>query len=267
MGLFDRFKGKNTVEVKQTEQNTSSAPSIPFTAYKGKEPYVFISYAHVDSLAVYPIISEFHNNHYNVWYDEGIEPGIEWPEEIAKALDGCALFLVFITPSSVSSPNVRNEINFALAKKLPFIAIHLQETELTPGLQLQMGSKQAILKYNMEHESFKRKYNYSFETVLRAPRSRNTPPLQAAVEAPASVYKPTLAIEPSPLSLQKDNPTESITAKKDIMMDCEWIGNKMIRYLGGEKEITIPFRASTLFSNSFKDNPTIEKKQFLRMFL
>lgn len=244
---------------KQAEQSAGSVTGIPFTAYKGKEPYIFVSYAHVDSTVVYPIISEFHNDHYNVWYDEGIEPGIEWPEEIAKALDGCALFLVFVTPASVSSPNVRNEINFALAKKLPFIAIHLQETELTPGLQLQMGSKQAILKYNMEYEFFKRKYTYSFETVLRAPVRRNTPPIRSAVEVSAPAHSPVSAVEPAVPHAQESNPTEPVAAKKDITDDCEWIGNKLIRYLGSEKEVTIPFRASKLFSNAFKDNPTIEK--------
>ena len=141
--------------------------SIPFIAYKGTEPYMFISYAHVDSAQVYPIIMRFTRQGYNVWYDEGIEPGIEWPEEIAKALNASRLFVVFITPNSVASENVRNEINFALAHKLPFIAIFLCETTLTPGLQLQIGSKQAIMHYQMDGNSFERKYRYSFDTIFK----------------------------------------------------------------------------------------------------
>ncbi|HEY3782664.1 MAG TPA: SUMF1/EgtB/PvdO family nonheme iron enzyme [Fimbriimonadaceae bacterium] len=45
------------------------------------------------------------------------------------------------------SKNVRNEINYALNASKPFLAIHLSQTTLPRGLQLQMGDIQAILKY------------------------------------------------------------------------------------------------------------------------
>lgn len=160
--------------------NTTSqpfiAPRIPFAAYKGNAPYVFVSYAHKDSTSVYPIITQFNDQGYKIWYDEGIEPGIEWPEEIANALNSSSLFVVFITPNSVASENVRNEINFALAKKLPFIAIYLCETSLTPGLQLQIGSKQDIRKYILDDDSFRRKYSYSFDSIFHKPEKKPEPP-------------------------------------------------------------------------------------------
>lgn len=189
MGIFDKLRSKKNVQVETpSAAHHDRVSGIPFSAYRGKEPYMFISYAHIDSPTVYPIISEFNDMSYNVWYDEGIEPGIEWPEEIANALDGCSLFVVFITQSSAGSLNVRNEINFALSKKLPFIAIYLKETVLTPGLQLQMGSKQAILKYNMDDESFRRKYTYSFETVLK-PTAKHTvtSTKKSVIEEPAPI--------------------------------------------------------------------------------
>ncbi len=160
--------------------NTTSqpfiAPQIPFAAYKGNAPYVFVSYAHKILLQYIPIITQFNDQGYNIWYDEGIEPGIEWPEEIANALNSSSLFVVFITPNSVASENVRNEINFALAKKLPFIAIYLCETSLTPGLQLQIGSKQDIRKYILDDDSFQRKYSYSFDSIFHKPEKKPEPP-------------------------------------------------------------------------------------------
>ena len=149
--------------------SNKGVPNLPFAAYKGDEPYMFISYSHKDAGEVFPIIGQFHNQEYNVWYDEGIEPGIEWPEEIGKALNASSLFVVFITPDSVASENVRNEINFALKKKTPFIAIYLHETTLTYGLQLQIGSKQDIRKYLLDEDSFQRKYRYSFDSVFTKP--------------------------------------------------------------------------------------------------
>ena len=43
----------------------------PFPAYKGDEPYVFVSYAHDDSSRVYPEITRLRDQGFNIWYDEG----------------------------------------------------------------------------------------------------------------------------------------------------------------------------------------------------
>jgi tetratricopeptide (TPR) repeat protein len=132
-------------------------------AYKGTDPYIFVSYAHKDSDKVFPIISEFHKAGFLIWYDEGIDPGNEWPEEIGNVLDKCSLFIVFISDASAASVNVRNEINFVLKEDKHFIAIWLEEAKLTPGLKLQIGSKQAIMHFRMEPENFYRKCQQSFE--------------------------------------------------------------------------------------------------------
>jgi hypothetical protein len=139
----------------RTEQNQPSAE--PFEAYIGPLPYAFVSYAHKDSDAVFPGISRLHAQGYRIWYDEGIDPGNEWPEEIGRYLAGCSFFIVFVSPNAVQSHNVRNEINFALKKRKPFLAIHIVETTMPDGLELQMGAIEAILKYRMSEESYCRK--------------------------------------------------------------------------------------------------------------
>ncbi len=129
----------------------------PFEAYTGEEPYIFVSYAHKDAALVFPELVTLREKGYRVWYDEGIDPGNEWPEAIANALVGCAYFVVYITPNAVTSRNVRNEINFGLNKGLPFLAIHLVETQLPAGLELRMGDIQAIMRFRMSSESYERK--------------------------------------------------------------------------------------------------------------
>ena len=80
----------------------------PFAAYVGDEPYVFVSYAHSDSNLIYPELSSFHEAHVNSWYDEGIEPGAEWREEIADAITHARLFLYFVTSSSIQSEHCKS---------------------------------------------------------------------------------------------------------------------------------------------------------------
>lgn len=129
----------------------------PFEAYKGVEPYVFISYAHSDGDAVFEHLEQLRSRGVRVWYDEGIDPGNEWPEEIARALDRCALFIFFVSPRSVVSKNCRDEVNFALNASKPFLAIHMEETTLPVGLSLRMGSIQAIMQYRMPEDAYWRK--------------------------------------------------------------------------------------------------------------
>jgi hypothetical protein len=130
--------------------------SLPAVAYTGHDPFAFISYAHRDAEIVYPEIQRLDLMGYRVWYDEGIDPGNEWPEEVAGALKRSEQFIVFVTPRAVASANVRNEINYALKLAKPFFAIHLGETELPPGMDLQMSSIQAILKWRMDEQTYVR---------------------------------------------------------------------------------------------------------------
>lgn len=81
---------------------------LPFEACDGKQPYIFVSYAHADAECVFPDMAQLHKEGYRLWYDEGIDPGNEWPDEVAKALERAAFFLAYITPTAIASQNVRN---------------------------------------------------------------------------------------------------------------------------------------------------------------
>ncbi len=140
--------------------------SPPFDAYKGGEPYIFISYSHRDGATVFADILALHEAGYRIWYDEGIDPGNEWPEEIAKALDGCGQFVVYVSPRAVDSKNVRNEINFAINRAKPFLAIHLEETSLPRGLELRMGDIQAIMRWRMPAAQYDRKLRSALPRTL-----------------------------------------------------------------------------------------------------
>ena len=111
-----------------------------FEAYRGDAPYVFVSYAHDDDEVVYAELIRLRNLGFNVWYDEGVSPGTRWSDELAHRITHCALFLFYVTPRSIASTNCQDEANFRLDTDKPFLAVHLEETELPPGLQLRMGS-------------------------------------------------------------------------------------------------------------------------------
>lgn len=120
--------------------------------YEGDQKYIFVSYCHKDKAQVFPIIEQLAHDGYRVWYDEGIDPGSEWPEIIASHLNGCSACIAFISENSLNSHNCRREINFALLKKKAFISVVLEEVHMSLGMEMQLSATQAIFKYTLSTE-------------------------------------------------------------------------------------------------------------------
>ena len=116
-------------------------------AYKGKEKYIFVSYAHKDSEKVLPIIENMQHAGFRIWYDTGIEAGTEWPAYIEESLEKSAVVLAFISSASIESINCRNEINYALLKHKEMLVIYLENAELKYGLGLQLNALQSLYRF------------------------------------------------------------------------------------------------------------------------
>lgn len=132
----------------------SSDLSPPFEAYSGSEDYIFVSYAHRDSFLIFPELSDLNDAGRRIWYDEGIDPGSEWPEEIANAITRCALFVVYLSPYAVASKNVCNEINFALGLDKNVLVIYLRDTEVRPGLKMMIGGCRTLYRYLLSEKEY-----------------------------------------------------------------------------------------------------------------
>jgi hypothetical protein len=112
-------------------------------------------------------IKKLAESRYRIWYDEGIEPGNEWPEEVGRALTGCQLFLVFMSPAAMDSRNVRNEINLASSENKSVMVVFLQPAELSEGMKLQIGTVQFIHKNEMTDTDFLEKMRKVLDPELR----------------------------------------------------------------------------------------------------
>jgi hypothetical protein len=96
-------------------------------AYEGSEPYIFVSYAHRDSEKILPVILALYGQKYRVWYDEGIAPGSEWPENIAAHLKNAALVMIFVSKYYLDSKNCLNEQKAAATQNKKTVHILLDE--------------------------------------------------------------------------------------------------------------------------------------------
>jgi hypothetical protein len=127
---------------------------MPFKAYEGDEPFVFVSYAHTDKLQVYPIIDYLNKKGIPIWYDEGIPISENWKRSIVENIERCKAFLLFISPHILNSDNVRKEISFVSKRQKTFFGVYLKETELPRELEFDIADIQAMKKFLMSDSDF-----------------------------------------------------------------------------------------------------------------
>jgi hypothetical protein len=80
-----------------------------------------------------------------LWYDKGITVSSAWTDEIANAILGCGIFVIFITKNAMGSRYVRAEAEFALNKGRTVIPVYLENMDVLPsGLALGLTAIQGI---------------------------------------------------------------------------------------------------------------------------
>lgn len=198
----------------------------PLESYSGNDPFLFVSYAREDAAEVYGELLIIQQRGYRVWYDRDLQSGNGLSEEIMTALHACSLFLVYLSPESVSSTRVTHQINEALKLRKLFLSIHLRETTLPPRLDLSIGSIQAIIRHQMSDERFWRKMIKVLPSSLRG-ATLDDMPVQDFVETDKSHAPPVASkeggastAEPSPqkASLQ----TSGAASAKAPAVPFEW---------------------------------------------
>lgn len=100
-------------------------------AYRGDEPFVFVSYAHADAELAYPIISGLLERGMRIWFDDGLDVGDIWEDVIPDHVEQCAAMLCLISPRFMDSNNCLDEIHYAREQKKELLILHLEDAELS----------------------------------------------------------------------------------------------------------------------------------------
>lgn len=118
---------------------------VPYRGYDA--PYIFVSYAHKDGNKASEVIEKLQMEQYRVWYDEGIDPGTEWDENIAEHIENCEYFIALLSREYLVSSNCKDELNFARELEKPRLLIYLEDIQLPGGMRMRLSRLQAIHKY------------------------------------------------------------------------------------------------------------------------
>ena len=104
--------------------------------YAGAEPYIFVSYAHRNKDKVFPLIRILQLRGYRIWFDEGIDPGTEWADNIALHLSSARFFLACMSHEYLESTNCCDELSYARVLNLPVMLIYLEPLQLEGAYEM-----------------------------------------------------------------------------------------------------------------------------------
>ena len=106
--------------------------STTFRAYEGNEPYLFISYSHRDEKIVFDVMNRLDKEKYRMWYDDTMEVGEDFREELRVKIENCFAFIIFISESAMNSKYCGMEIITAFKNNKRIYPIYVDDDVQIP---------------------------------------------------------------------------------------------------------------------------------------
>ena len=116
---------------------------------------IFFSYSRADSAFVLRLAQDLRSAGANIWLDQlDIKAGSRWDSSIEAALNGSSTIITILSPTSVASNNVMDEVSFALESNKTVIPVLLAECTVPFRLR------------RLQHVDFTGEYQASLHQLL-----------------------------------------------------------------------------------------------------
>lgn len=91
---------------------------------------IFVSYSRADQSFAMPLAKRLRGEGFDVWFDQlDIRAGSRWDREVQAALTAAAIVLVILSPASVASENVLDEISYALDHRKTLVPVRMADCD------------------------------------------------------------------------------------------------------------------------------------------
>lgn len=149
--------------------------------------HVFISYSHKDTKYAHGLADSLQNMGIDVWIDERLDYGSQWPLEIQKQLDSCDAFILIMSPRSFASDWVQSELQRAKRKMKPIFPLLLEGDE--PWLSVESTQYYDVRNKDLPDNKF-----YSALRRVVSPGPNDRP--QTEFSSPPRTKQPPKKISP-----------------------------------------------------------------------
>lgn len=256
--------------------------------YQGEKGFIFISYAHRDSELVWPIVERMQRDGCRIWYDEGIDPGTEWDQNIAGHVERCGYFIAFLSRGYLASENCKDELNYARDLNKPRLLVYLEDVRLPGGMAMRLNRLQAVFwcRYADKEAFYAKLYKSQGLDALRdAPGQTLPEPEQRIPSEPEFQPKPEPVPEEAACTQSESEPvpeTELGSAREEALptpgeepgmnpeseslsapgtdqkpkpaapeSDFELDGLSLVRYHGADSVVAVPERVTYIGNLAF----------------
>src|SRR5215213_364068 len=153
----------------------------------------FISYSRNNSDFALRLARDLRAAGFDIWLDQlDIRAGARWDDEVEKALEKSTTFLIVLTPESIQSQNVKDEIGYAIdagkhilpiilkSSNIPFRLRRFQYVDFSnkPYDQSLMEIKNLLSNTRELARANNREGNVPIEVSMLPPRIETTPPFR-----------------------------------------------------------------------------------------
>lgn len=91
----------------------------------------FISYSRADSGFAVRLAKDLKSASYDIWLDQlDIPTGARWDDEVEIALEACTTFMIVLSPESLESQNVKDEIGYAIDSGKNILPIKIKSGDI-----------------------------------------------------------------------------------------------------------------------------------------
>ena len=137
-------------------------------------PKIFFSYARADSEFVLKLAKDLRSAGINLWIDQlDIPPGDRWDSAVEKALVASPCLLVVLSPASVVSQNVMDEVALALARQKKVVPVLHRHCDIPFRIQ------------RLQYIDFTAAYANGFTQLLTALNAAQPPQTDQVTAPPA----------------------------------------------------------------------------------
>jgi hypothetical protein len=107
--------------------------------------HIFLSYSRRDGAHVDAFAAQLERSGYRTWVDRrGIAGGEQWRREIVEAVRTASLFLLFLSPNSARSDNVRKELDLAEQARVRVLPVAIAPVDIPDAMKYQLAGVQII---------------------------------------------------------------------------------------------------------------------------
>lgn len=157
------------------DTNNPESLKISIDSCDGTEPYLFVSYSHKDTPAVDGALIRLDEKGFRLWYDDTMEVGSDFREELRRKIEDCCGLLLFVSGASMQSKFCGMEIITAFKHNKRIYPVYLDENVDIPApIKMVMENLQHV-KGDLMEDKYMAKLVDSLPFEARRNLDRNGP--------------------------------------------------------------------------------------------